>query len=414
MFDTAVARERVALTGLALAMLMASLDTSMTSAALPRLAAAFGASFADAQWILLAYLVPVTALSVAAGRLGDIYGRRDLLLAGTALFGAGAMASATATALWMLIVARAVQGVAAALITSLALALAADRARSRSAARSMGQLAAMSAIGTTVGPVLSGLFAGTRPQSVFLLDVPLVIAAFVLTRAFQTEERVMRQSAATGNWRAIAGTMRDRAVAIAVSSNAIVATVIMATLIVGPFYLRCALGLTARRAGMVLSAGPAMAALTSLLAGGLIERAGSVRAIAGGLGLIVAGSASLAVLPRSLGGYVTAVLTITAGYAVFQTANNARVVSQSGSARRGVAGGLLGLSRNLGLIAGTSVMGAIFLRGTGVSDLTAATADQVTGGMRAVFAVSAAIVALVLFVHRSFASSLVNPSIQRN
>ncbi|MEO6877741.1 MAG: MFS transporter, partial [Gemmatimonadaceae bacterium] len=77
---------RWALASLSLSMLMPSLDTSIANAGLPTLARAFSASFPQVQWIVLAYLVAITSLIVSAGRLGDIVGRRRLLLAGIGLF----------------------------------------------------------------------------------------------------------------------------------------------------------------------------------------------------------------------------------------------------------------------------------------------------------------------------------------
>ena len=73
---------RWALTSLALSMLMPSLDTSIANAGLPTLAAAFNATFQQVQWIVLAYLLAVTTLIVSVGRLGDVFGRRRLLLIG--------------------------------------------------------------------------------------------------------------------------------------------------------------------------------------------------------------------------------------------------------------------------------------------------------------------------------------------
>ena len=67
-------------------MLLSSLGTSIANVALPTLAQAFGASFQEVQWVVLAYLLAVTTLIVSVGRLGDLVGRRRLLLAGIALF----------------------------------------------------------------------------------------------------------------------------------------------------------------------------------------------------------------------------------------------------------------------------------------------------------------------------------------
>ena len=77
---------RWALASLALCVLLSSLGTSIANVALPNLAAAFNASFQAVQWIVLAYLLAITTLIVSAGRLGDIVGRRRLLIAGIFLF----------------------------------------------------------------------------------------------------------------------------------------------------------------------------------------------------------------------------------------------------------------------------------------------------------------------------------------
>ena len=84
---------RLALAGLSLSMLLASLGTSSANVALPTLAQAFGVSFQMIQWVVLAYLLATTALLVGAGRLGDILGRRRLLLVGLALFAAASLLS---------------------------------------------------------------------------------------------------------------------------------------------------------------------------------------------------------------------------------------------------------------------------------------------------------------------------------
>src|SRR4051812_30395279 len=72
---------RWALASLSLSMLLSSLGTSIANVALPTFAQAFNASFQHVQWIVLAYLLAITTLIVSVGRLGDIIGRRRLLLA---------------------------------------------------------------------------------------------------------------------------------------------------------------------------------------------------------------------------------------------------------------------------------------------------------------------------------------------
>src|SRR5262245_34619972 len=123
-------RHRVAhygqLGALALTMLLPSLGTSIANVALPSLSQSFGADFAQVQWVVISYLLAVTTLIVGAGRLGDIFGRRRMLLAGIALFTIASLVCALAPSLMLLIAGRALQGAGAALMMSLAVALVGD------------------------------------------------------------------------------------------------------------------------------------------------------------------------------------------------------------------------------------------------------------------------------------------------
>ncbi len=107
---------RWALASLSLSMLLSSLGTSIANVGLPTLAQAFNASFQEVQWIVLAYLLAITTLIVSVGRLGDITGRRRLLLAGVFLFTVASVLCGVAPTLWLLIAARAAQGVGAAIM----------------------------------------------------------------------------------------------------------------------------------------------------------------------------------------------------------------------------------------------------------------------------------------------------------
>ena len=177
--------------------------------------------------------------------------------------------------------------------------------------------------------------------------------------------------------------------------SALVSTVMMATLVVGPFYLSSSLGLEAALVGLVMTIGPAVAALTGVPAGRIADRVGAERMIAVGLTAIAAGSLALAGVPTSLGvpGYTAPIVVMTAGYAIFQTANNASVMSDVRPDQRGLISGMLNLSRNLGLITGASVMGAVFALASGASDINTAQPDAVATGMRITFLVAAGLIA---------------------
>lgn len=147
-------RARWALASLSLAMLMPSLDTSIANAGLPVLSEALKASFQQVQWIVLAYLLAVTTLIASVGRLGDLLGRRRLLLAGIAWFSVASLGCGLAPSLGWLLAARALQGVGAALMLALSIALVADSVPKARTGSAMGLLGTLSALGTSFGPSL--------------------------------------------------------------------------------------------------------------------------------------------------------------------------------------------------------------------------------------------------------------------
>jgi MFS family permease len=193
---------------------------------------------------------------------------------------------------------------------------------------------------------------------------------------------------------------RDPGLTASLAMSTLVSTVMMATLVVGPFYLSRALGLDAALVGLVMSAGPLAAALAGVPAGRLADRFGARRTVVAGLGAAAAGCAVLATVPATSGiaGYVVPMVVVTVGYALFQTANNTAVMADVGPEQRGVVSGLLNLSRNLGLVTGASVMGAVFALGTGSPDPMTTPAEAVAAGMRLSFGVAAVLVVAALAI----------------
>jgi MFS family permease len=381
--DHGAGRHRLLATALALAMLIAALGTSIANVALPALAAAFAAPFAAAQGVVVAYLATLTASVVVAGRLGDAFGMRRMLLWGLAIFAAGALLCAAASSLWLLIAARALQGIGAAFLMTLAMALMREHARDDRIGRAMGLLGTVSAIGTALGPSLGGVLiplAGWR--GVFAVQLPLAVAALALAAIALPRDMASRDRPMPAlRFAAPAG------VAANLVANVLVAAVMMATLVVGPFYLGLGLGLDAVRVGLVMSVGPAISIVSGVPSGRLVDGWGARRVLGLGLVLLAAGSALLALLPERIGiaGYVLAILVLTPGYQLFQAANNTAALADVARERRGTISGLLGLSRNLGLIAGAAVMGAVFAFGAGSSDLAAATPAALGEGLRWTF-----------------------------
>lgn len=445
---------RGALAGLSLSMLLSSLDTSIANAALPTLAQAFAASFQEVQWVVLAYLLVITTLIVTVGRLGDIVGRRRLLLAGVFLFTVASFLCGFAPTLWLLIAARAAQGLGGAIMMSLTMAMVGETVPKTKTGSAMGLLGTMSAIGTALGPSLGGvLIAGLGWRAIFLVNLPLGILTFFLSHRYLPVDRrgaktdragfdhvgtlllaltlaayalavtigrggfgslnvalllaaafgvglfVLAEARAASPLIRLA-MFRDPVLSASLATSALVATVVTTTLVVGPFYLSRALGLNAAMVGLVLSVGPLVAALTAVPAGRLADRFGAPRMTSVALVGMAAGSFLLSMMPVTLGisGYVVPIVVITAAYGLFQTANNTAVMTDLRPDQRGVISGMLNLSRNLGRITGASVMGAVFALASATTNVTAASPEAVATGLRITFAVAAMLIVVALAI----------------
>jgi len=194
--------------------------------------------------------------------------------------------------------------------------------------------------------------------------------------------------------------LRDARLSGSLAINALTSTVIMATLVVGPFYLSRALGLGEALVGLVVSIGPVVAALSGVPAGRLVDRFGVPIILVAGLVQIAMGSVALALLSATLGiaGYVATIAVLTSGYQLFLAANNTSVMLDVADNQRGVISGMLTLSRNLGLTTGASLMGAVFAFAAGTQDMQTAPPDVVAIGMRITFAFAAALIVLALVI----------------
>lgn len=378
---------RGAVLSLALSMLLASLGTSIANIALPSLAAALDAPFHQVQWVVIAYLAGLTVFSLVAGRLGDVLGRRRMLLAGLALFIVASAACGVSGSIWMLIAARLVQGAGAAMLMTLTIALVRDVSASRGEGLSMGLLGTMSAVGTALGPTLGGVaIAAFGWRAAFWVLVPLGLAA--LAFAMLTLPRDLERT--EGAPRLTSALFADPVLAARLSANVLVAATMMATLIVGPFVLGPALGLSEPQVGLVMAVGPVISMLSGVPAGRLVDLRGATSVAALGLAALALGAFALAVLPGVAGvvGYLAAIVILTPGYQLFQAANNTAVVATGGPERRGLLAGLLNLSRNLGLIAGASLLGALFSLGAGVPAIETADRSAILDGLRLTFGVA--------------------------
>ena len=173
-----------------LASSLSFVDGSVLNVALPAIRASYGAGAEQVQWVVNAYLLPLSALLLLGGALGDHYGRRRLLVIGTGLFGAASLLCALAPSLELLLGARGIQGVGAALLLPNSLALLNAAYSGEKRGRAVGIWAAAGAAAAAGAPLLGGWLVGTVGwPAIFYINLPLAAGAVVLALLYVTESR---------------------------------------------------------------------------------------------------------------------------------------------------------------------------------------------------------------------------------
>lgn len=194
---TAVARaaprtdqQRLTLLACILGSSAAFLDGTLVNVALPAIRADLHGGLAAQQWIVDAYLLTLGSLLLVGGSLGDVYGRRTVFANGVAAFGVASLLCAIAPSVDLLIVARALQGAAAALLVPSTLALIMDTFTDHGRAAAIGTWTAWTGISTVLGPLLGGLLiqAGSW-RWIFVVNLPLVAATLWLIRRTPSSAR---------------------------------------------------------------------------------------------------------------------------------------------------------------------------------------------------------------------------------
>ncbi len=169
---------------------IAFIDGSVVNVALPTLQRELGASLASMQWVVNAYLLLLGALVLVGGSLGDRLGQRTVFLWGIGLFTLASVVCGLAPDIGVLIAARAVQGIGAALLVPSSLAIIAAVFPEAERGKAIGTWAAAGAITTAIGPVLGGwLVDAVSWRAIFFINVPLAIVAVALARGAVPNQR---------------------------------------------------------------------------------------------------------------------------------------------------------------------------------------------------------------------------------
>lgn len=443
----------LALIALAGAILLASLGISITSVALPTLSTVFSAPVAAIQWVVLIYLISVTVTIVLAGRCGDLFGHRFMLITGLIIFAMASMLCAIAPTLGTLIAARAVQGIGGAILMALPMSIIRSIVAKERTGAAMGLLGTVGACGTALGPSLGGVMIahfGWRSTFILLAVTSVLVIGFTLRGIPAVQQNSSKKGAldlpgaallavalifyalaTTGSKGGVSlslaiilpvalialtlfiivetrsksplvpvAVLRNPLIGTSLITNMLVTTVMMATLIVGPFFLTFGLHLNATATGLTMAVGPVAAALSGIPAGRMTDRFGALHIMQGSLISITVALICLAYLPVTFGvaGYIFALILLTPGFQLFLTANNTTIMLSASEDQRGMLSGLLGLSRNLGFMTGASVMATIFATAIGAQEISQTSVLDIGKAFTTTFLVAAGLTLLALFI----------------
>ncbi|VFQ43269.1 DHA2 family efflux MFS transporter permease subunit [Desulfoluna butyratoxydans] len=393
---------------------LASLDSSIVNMSLPTLVRAFDAGFARVQWVVLAYMVTVVSLILPLGRFGDVFGKKNIYLAGFAVFTVGSALCGWGMGLSALIAFRVIQGVGASMIMALGFAIVTEAFPAQERGRAIGILSALCAAAIALGPVLGGVCMEALSWPwIFRLNVPIGILGCAMVKAVVPEDVPIKGEALgipgavslaatlvllfTGlTWGQAHGfaflaaltvgagfsfavfitcearsahplidvtLFSDRRFTINLVTGFIAFVAYAGMVLLLPFYLEEVAGYSTRKAGLLMAVVPVSLGVVSPLAGVLSDRLGTRLVTTAGLCVSLGAYFAASFLDggTSMPGLVTRLAALGAGMGLFMSPNNSAIMGAVPGDRLGIASGLLTAARTLGQAMGAAVVGAFWV-----------------------------------------------------
>ena len=406
----------VALGIVCLGIFLGVLDNSIVNVALPTLSDEFGRPIQDVIWVALAFIVVSTGLSLTMGRLGDLYGRKMLYVAGFLIFTGATVFSSAAGGLEELVGSRIVQAVGSSMTMANGAAIVAASFPPSQRGTGLGIMVATVGAGFACGPVLGGVLVEVLDwRAIFWTRAPLGLigaaAAWMLLRDVEAEQRpkgvdvpgALFLFAVLGaftfginrgrDWgwaspeitaafavaavslvvfiaverRAASpvvdlGLFKGRGFSLGVSAAILQFMGMTAAIILGPFYLVDARGLSTLAAGLLIMPMPLMMLVVSPISGWLSDRLGSRPLTTLGLLLVMAGLGSLALMDADtpVGGFAWRMLILGIGTALFSSPNTSVIMSAVPPDRLGTASASQTTARTMGNAIGQAVWIALY------------------------------------------------------
>jgi len=396
--------------------LMSALDASVVNTVLPVIRADYHVPVEVIQWVSTTYLLIMGSLLLTFGRLGDLRGHKRVYLAGLVVFVPASVLCGISPSVEVLIAARVLQGIGAAIVVSTAPAILIGSVHPSRMGQVLGLQASLTSVGLALGPSLGGWLTyqwGWR--TIFFMNVPIGATAFAIGLRHipgeknpplreETFDRVgaflflaaflaLQVALSCGNdwgWLSaptlgvFAGSaalgylflrqetsvpspmlhlalFRNRLFSFSVGSALVNYICMASVLFLVPFYLIQGRGFSSAKAGMIMTAQFLSMVVIAPVSGRIADRVGSRGPATTGMAVLAVGLFILSAMngESSIPLVVTSLVVTGVGVAIFATPNNSAMLGAAPPGRKGIASGILATSRLLGMATGVSFAGAI-------------------------------------------------------
>lgn len=393
---------------------MSCLDGSIVNVALPVMAKELGTSMAGIQQVVTSYLIIISATILIFGRLGDIKGKTNVFKYGFLIFVIGSLLCGISTTLNFLIFSRVVQAIGAAMTMATSQGIITHTFPMSERGRALGISGTFVALGTLLGPPLGGLIVSVvNWKYIFLINVPIGIVSFAAAMKYLPEgtksegekldikgalsffictvtlfwAMLTAQETGYGDLKIIGAfiisivcfvifiklelKIENPMVDLSIFKNRVFSINVFCAFvsflgiscinIIQPFYLQDVLKLSPAKTGFVMMAYPIILVIIAPLSGYLADKIGSkILTLIGLVTMVLAFSAMSVLNERSALISIIFMLAILAlGNGLFQSPNNALVMSSVDKSKLGIAGGINALIRNLGFVFGIAISTSI-------------------------------------------------------
>jgi EmrB/QacA subfamily drug resistance transporter len=394
---------------------MATLDGSIVNVALPTLTDFFKTDITTIEWVVMAYLLTITSLLMSLGRISDMIGRKIIFAGGLAVFTVGSGLCAFSTTEGQLILFRIFQGIGAAMLMATGIAIITHAFPPRERGKAMGLIGTVVSIGSMTGPVLGGfLIQKVGWQSIFLINIPVgIVGTIMALKVLNNDEKSKGQefdipgaitlfislislllALSEGQEKGWSSSFiillfasfvlffvifvnieirakqpvldlrhfRNKQFAAANISALISFMAMFSIILLMPFLLQDELNYSPQKMGLVFMAVPLVMSVVSPLSGWLSDRTNSHVLSSIGIGIATLSILSLGYLngESSFTDVALRLSLLGLGMGLFQPPNNSIIMGSLPMEQLGIAAGIMGTMRNMGMVIGVAVSGAVF------------------------------------------------------